>query len=193
MRVAGVDVSRVMLTRAQERAQKQLAVDPETGEQERGPEWILADARALPLRGVFDACVLLFNSIGYGTDDDTLAMFRAARAAVRPGGAFVLDCSSRDQLVREAALGRANEAFTVRGVPVKVEHWVEPVEGLQHAVFRYAQDGRPVERHLRHRMYTPSEVLALLRAAGFAEAKVYGGYALEPLTLASLLMVVHAR
>jgi hypothetical protein len=41
--------------------------------------------RPLPETG-FDAALNVFTSIGYDGDEDDLAVFRALRAAVRPGG-----------------------------------------------------------------------------------------------------------
>ena len=93
MRVTGVDSSRKLLAKAAERADRVGAY----------PSWVLGDARSVPLKaGAFDAAICLFNSIGYGTDAEALAMLREARRCSRQ---LLLETVHRDEHVRNAGPG----------------------------------------------------------------------------------------
>ena len=48
--------------------------------------------------GGFDAAFNVFTSIGYGTEDDDLAVFRTLRSAVHPGGLVFVETMHRDAL-----------------------------------------------------------------------------------------------
>src|SRR5262245_53931796 len=62
LRVVGLDFSDVLLRQAVRRAQRVLPDESEL------PPLVRADARAAPVKPLFDAVVCLFNSIGYGSD-----------------------------------------------------------------------------------------------------------------------------
>src|SRR6516162_7431474 len=51
----------------------------------------------LPESG-FDVALSLFSSLGYGTEEDDVAILRTLSAAVRPGGRVAVDTNHRDVL-----------------------------------------------------------------------------------------------
>ena len=151
------------------------------------PQLIRADARSTPLRSAaFDAAVLLFNSLGYGTDEDSLAMLRSARAAAPQ---LVVECAHRDEQVRRASPGVTREWMEIGEVRVLTERSIDPVEGVAHAIFRFGDR----EKRFRHRLYSATELVALLEAAGYASIDCYGAYDRRPFALDSPLFVAHAR
>ena len=185
-RVTGVDVSDPLLRRARQRAGRVLPDgDP-------GPAFVRADARALPLREAFDAAALFFNSIGYGTDADTLSMLAQARAVLRRGGCLFFDCVHRDQMVLGMRAGARRAVEVVAGVPVDVSSWIDPIEGIAHAVFSWSRAGEQRSRELRHRLYTATELGALLRQAGFARHDFRGGYDGRPFEMEAPILVARA-
>jgi ubiquinone/menaquinone biosynthesis C-methylase UbiE len=182
LEVCGVDSSEVLLRRAAERAARVLqGGDPH-------PRWIHADARALPLPSAsFDGAVCLFNSIGYGTDDDTAAMFREAARVLRSGKGFLVECDHRARAEAAQVPREERELAVVRGVPVEVERWID--DGVQHAIFRWDEQGERRERRLRHRLYGAEEIESLLKAAGFSQVQSFGGYDGRPFSLDAPVLV----
>ena len=177
-RVTGVDVSRPLLSGARKRSEAVGA----------HPALVQADARRLPLSARnFDAALLLFNSIGYGTDEDSLHMLRSAREAAPQ---LILECAHRDEQVRRSAPGVTRDWLELRGVRVLTERWIDPVAGVAHAVFRFGAPERVKE--FRHRLYSATEVVQLLRAAGFERIDCHGGYDRRPFGLDSPLLVARA-
>ena len=198
MRVTGIDLSPTLIDHARQRSDRVLGCDRDEDSgngpvpREGQPHFIRADARALPLRQVFDAALLLFNSIGYGTDADTLAMLRSAHAALLGSGELLLECVHRDEQVRRAQLpGPGLETLRIGTVRVHTERWIDPVAGIAHALFRFQPPGaRPVvEKRFQHRLYTAGELCALLSQAGFAKLQLFGGYDGRPFALDAPLFV----
>ncbi|MYT28664.1 MULTISPECIES: class I SAM-dependent methyltransferase [unclassified Streptomyces] len=82
-RVTGVDISAGMLGVARARAQ-----GAERGGAGPRPEWVRADARALPFGPVFDV-VVSFGAFGHFLPREWPGLFRQVRSVLRPGGRFV--------------------------------------------------------------------------------------------------------
>ena len=51
-------------------------------------------------------------------------------------------------------------------------------------------DGRRTERSFEHRVYTPTEWVAMMREAGFAAVEAYGGPEREPVSIESRLWLL---
>ena len=182
MQVLGVDASEKLLRMARERAERVGAF----------PRWIRGDTRTLPLKDrTFDAALYLFNTIGYGTDAEAVAMLREAR---RCAPALLLETVHRDEHVRNTAPGGVFEWGERGGVRVLVERWIEALPGMSRAIFRIQREGRPdVVRDFRHRLYSATELLGLLRKAGYERIEVYGDYDRRAFAIDSPLFLAHAR
>ena len=182
LRVCGLDSSRKLLTVAADKSTRVGAF----------PAFIQADARELPLGpGSFDAAICLFNSIGYGTDAEALAILKEAR---RCSAALLLETAHRDEHVRGTAPAGTFEWAERDGVRVLVERWIDPLPGVSRAIFRLQREGRPdVVKELRHRLYTATELSAMLRKAGFERIECYGDYDRRPFAIDSPLFLAHAR
>jgi SAM-dependent methyltransferase len=182
-RVTGVDRSAPLLARARAQA-AQVEVTLALAR---------ADMRALPFRARFDAATLVYSSLGYGTDDDSLAALRAARTALVPGGRLVLDLVHRDRYARDAGIER--EWYRIAGPDgtpgrdVLCERVFDPVAGEERAHLRW-QGG---EKRFRLRLYTATELVAMARTAGFGGPRLYGGYGGEPFHYTSPMLVAVLR
>lgn len=182
IRVTGIDSSRKLLRLAQEKAERVGTF----------PAWVLGDARELPLRPAgFDAAICLFNSLGYGTDGEALAMLREAR---RCAPALLLETVHRDEHVRNSAPAKTYEWTERDGARLLVERWIDAVPGLSRAIFRIEREGEAeVVKEFRHRLYTATELVAMLRKAGYGRIECYGGYDRQPFNIDSPLFLAHAR
>lgn len=174
-RVTGVDRSQTLLDEARRRAGSQ-----------RWPKFARADYRELPFADDrFDAALNLF-SLGYQEDANVLA---ETRRVLKPGGRLVLETRHRDLLVRT---WQDNDWRLVgEGRLLLERRTFDPVEGVTQTIQTLIEAGGEREsRPTTARIYTASELVALLRAAGFDEVKCWGGYEHEPFTPDSRLVVV---
>ncbi len=195
-RVTGADASLSLLKKAGARAARVLGEEgDEPAPSVAHPHFVAGDARALPLRARFDAALLLFSSIGYGSHEDTLAMLAAARGALVAGGQLLVECAHRDLHVQRLGPSLTARDWTeLRGARVLTERRLDPIAGVEHALFRLQREGQAeVTKRFQHRLYTPTELVPLLARAGFAEVRVHGDYDRRPFTPSAPCLILHAR
>jgi len=181
--LTGIDLSQDLLDAAASRLQ-------EAGAQ--GVDLLRSDMRAISFEVHFATIISMFTSFGYfESSAEDAKMLAAVHAALRPGGAFLLDtlnrCWTIDQL-------RPSEEQTVRGLRLQITRSI-------------TSDGQRVEKETRVsgpdredcvynesvRMYSPEEIQNLLAGAGFVGIAVYGSLSGDPLVGASRRTVVVAR
>jgi ubiquinone/menaquinone biosynthesis C-methylase UbiE len=176
-RVTGADRSQVLLDEARRRAGKTEL------------ELVRADYRELPLPDDrFDAVLNLFSSIGYtGREGDTQA-FREFRRVLRRGGMLVIETMHRDRLARIFQPRRWERL--PEGYLLEVGSF-DQIEGLYSNSLLYLPDEGPRrEFPYELRVYTVTELVEMLREAGFEDVSAYGGYEGEELTLDTRLVLV---
>jgi SAM-dependent methyltransferase len=178
-RVTGADRSAVLLEEARRRA----------GEGE-WPRWVQADFRKLAFDDAGFDCVLnLFTAIGYRGEDGDRRMLAEFRRVLRPGAPLVLETLHRDRLA-SIFQPRRWEHLPDGGLLLE-EGRFDPVEGLHHNTFTLVEKGgarTSVEWHLR--VYTATEIVALLRGAGFEQVEVFGGFAREAVSAQTRLVAL---
>ena len=168
-RVTGVDRSTALLDEARRRAAG-----------ERWPKWAAADYRELPFGDAsFDAALNLFSSIGYlGDEEDTRALAEIGRV-LRPGGRLVLEVNPRDRVVRHWA--ETSWQLAGEGRLLLDQRTFDPARGVvQQTQTLVHPDGSRESRPFTLRVYSTTELVAMLTAAGYVETRAYGGFDGEP-------------
>lgn len=156
----------------------------------RGLPAACADMRELPLRSSsFDAAVSLFSSFGYlESDAEDLRVLREVARVLRPGGKLLLDLLNREY----ALCGFADTVQKVHGEMLVVENRVwNALEGRLSTCFVIvSEDGQRTDS-VGHslRLYSLTELRALLDAAGLAIERVYGSVSGETYHLESVRMI----
>ncbi|RMH41432.1 MAG: class I SAM-dependent methyltransferase [Deltaproteobacteria bacterium] len=169
-RVTAVDRTRAYLDRARARA-RQWQVDV---------EFVEADMRAFRREGAFDAVLNLFTSFGYFEDDaDNRRVLDHARASLTRGGRLLIDLRGKELIARDW----------------KERWWVDLDDGailceerrvgdgwdrLESRWIHIAPDGRRREVRGVQRIYSAAELTAMVRAAGFVNARSFGSLAGGP-------------
>ena len=181
-RVVGVDRSRVLLAEARRRA----------GDAE-WPRFVEADYRAIPLADeTFDLALNLFSSLGYLGDEGDVGVLREIRRVLRPRGRLVVEAIHRDRLVRIFD-PRSSQTYPDGTVFEQVRSF-DPAAGLvEETQTLVAPDGARESRSYRLRVYSATELLAMLAEAGFAARALYGDLDGNPFTLDTRLAVVAER
>lgn len=153
-------------------------------------EWVQGDARALPWRGEFDACINMFTSFGYFEEEaDNQQVLHQVCDALKPGGQFLLDLSSRDYYL----LRLWPRAWRRHGEAVILEETdFDPRTCRFTMSFTWLEGGQ--EESLTHsvRYYTAPELAGMLRTAGLMPTALYGNYDGSDFELHSKRMIVVA-
>jgi ubiquinone/menaquinone biosynthesis C-methylase UbiE len=176
-RVVGTDRSQALLDEARRRA----------GE---GPEFVRADYREMPFADAsFDAALNLYTSIGFlGDEEDTRALAEIGRV-LRPGAPLVIETMHRDRLV---TLGTDRHwELLGEGRLLVAQTTFDFASGVAQTTQTLIEPGNEREsRTWSLRVYTATELVAMLDRAGFAEAKCYGDLSGGPLGADTRLVIV---
>jgi len=154
---------------------------------------VLRHAGELP----FDAALCIFTSMGHYGESGDLAVLRAVRRVVRPGGIFVLEMGDRDYVLRNyesAGVSRATPDIELR--ERRRFDWEHSVV---HSTWEfYRGRGRSKRKVLTQeitvRLYSLHELRSLFERAGWRYVRSYGSLTtLEPVSLRSHRLVVIGR
>ena len=152
-----------------------------------------ADYRELPFRDAsFDAAINLFSSLGYlGDEEDTRALAEIGRV-LRPGARLVIELMHRDLLVRE--FREQDWQLLGEGRLLLERRTFDAAAGLAQ-VTQTLIDGAGTRdsRSYSIRVYSATELLAMLASAGFGDAKCYGDLEGAAFTTATRLVIAATR
>jgi ubiquinone/menaquinone biosynthesis C-methylase UbiE len=179
-RVVAADRSPVQLEEAKRRA----------GTRE-WPRFVQADYRALPFEAEsFDAALNLFSGIGYYGEEGDRAAFAEYRRVLRRGGALVLETMHRDRLM--SVFREQDWEELPDGGVVFERRAFDPVAGAAEVSHRLIRaNGDRASFSYRIRVYTATELAAMLSEAGFADVEFCGGLVeREPLSPQRRLVAV---
>ena len=159
----------------------------------RWPKFARADYRDLPFADAsFDAALNLFSSLGYlGDEEDTRALAEIGRV-LRPGGRLVIDIMHRDLLVRR--FQESSWQMLGEGRLLLEQRTFDPAAGLAQTTQTLIDArGERDSRTFSLRVYSATELLAMLASAGFAETRCLGDFAGAPFATDTRLVVVARR
>jgi SAM-dependent methyltransferase len=182
--VTGYDLSGVFLERARADAEAQGV----------SVRWVRGDMRELRFDGEFDAVINIFTAFGYFEDpEDDLGTLRGIRAALEPGGRFLLETLHRDGL--PARFQPQTVEKTSNGTIVLHDRaWDLARDVMDDHVTLIRPDGTSAEYTTAVRMRTLHQLLELTREAGLEPEAWYGGLDGSDLQLSShRLVLVSAR
>ncbi len=175
-RVTGVDRSGTLLGEARRRGS--------------GPEFVQADYRQLPFaEDSFDAALNLFTSLGYLGDEEDVKVLTEIRRVLRPNAKLVIETMHRDRFV--TGFSDNDWAMIGEGRLRLDQRTFDPVGGVAQTTQTLVDSNGARESHTwTVRVYTATELVALVERAGFVEIKCWGGWELEPFTPTSRLVIV---
>lgn len=149
------------------------------------PIFRTGDVRTVELGSGFDAAILMWNSFGYFPDSEDLDVLRRVRAALRPGGRFILEVLNRDFILEnfEAVSDRDIQGIRV----VEERRFHVPTRRMRSIITRY-EAGQVQIRRTDWRLYSLDELESLGASVGFRLAAAYGDLDRNPVTSRARLM-----
>jgi len=162
-RVTGIDTIAPYLQEAKAKA----------AERKLDVEFVQADMREFRREGAFDAAINMLTAFGYFDDpQDDRRVIENIFANLKPRGIFVMDFMGKEVLARTF---RERDWTEHENELVLLEQ--RKVGGAwDHVDLRWIllQDGTRREHHFRLRLYSASELITMLSAAGFVDLCAHG-------------------
>ncbi|MDP2920048.1 MAG: methyltransferase domain-containing protein [Dehalococcoidia bacterium] len=167
-KVTGVDITPSYLDIATARAKEEKLVI----------EFVREDMRTFRRPDAFDAIINMFTSFGFFEDiEDDRRVAHNAYASLKRGGRFLIDTQGKEVLARvfrERDWRQEGEVLWLEERKI-VGNW-ERIESL----WTLIKDGERYENRIVLRLYCATELVALLKSAGFKKVTVYGDLAGSP-------------
>ena len=175
--------------------QSELDAARESAEAEGVPLTLINhDLRTFQAPNQFDCAVNLYTSFGYcATIEEDMQILRNIADSVKPGGTFIMECTSRETAILYWTPG---EEFERAGYKV-VTHFevVGAWEGLRSQWTLYPLDhtDKVIDHTFVQRLYPASFLRDKLLDFGFSSAEVYGDYDLSPYNEKARTMILIAK
>ena len=171
--MTGVDLSREMLWQAAQKARKNGIAIP----------FVQQDMRCLNLHRPVDAVLATCDGVNYLlTEEDLHSFFRAARRALRPGGALVFDVSTPWKLKNVLCAGlMCEDREDITYLWQNTWHERSRTVSLDLCFFIRENDGRyrRMEEHQQQRAWDADTLKNVLWRAGFRTVCMYSGMTLN--------------
>jgi 2-polyprenyl-3-methyl-5-hydroxy-6-metoxy-1,4-benzoquinol methylase len=179
--VTGVDITESYLQTAKEEASlEKLNI-----------EYIKADARDFVRPGFFDLAVNLYISFGYfSSQKDDLLMVRNVYESLKEGGSFIIETLGKEIAVRDFVDA---EWFERAGFMVLTQYEAQDAWTFLKNRWILIKDGKKIERVFSQRLYSASELRALLLEAGFSKAEIFGDWDESPYDKRAAKLIVVGR
>jgi len=182
-RLTGLDLSQHLLDLARQ-ATKEAGVHVDL---------VRSDMRDIPFHSCFDGAINMFTAFGYlESDEEDNKVLCAVLEALKPGGAFLMDTMNREWLVRNfrpTDWGKGSN-----GTLIVSERELDPTDGrirVKETLIR--PDASRRERGHVLRLYSYTELAAMMGSAGFRIEGVWGSFDGSAYGLDSRRMIILAR
>lgn len=179
LNTTGVDLTASFVRRARRRAKREGA----------DIRFIRGDMRELPFDSEFDAVVNWFSSFGYFDDAGNLAAAKAAFAALKPGGKFLIDVMNKSWVLSHFW---QHSDGVVEGVRIVQRNRWRPKTGRLSTTWTLSNDRKVEDYRVLMRIYNGAEMRALLWSVGFREVQLFGHSPLGRFTRHSRRMIAIA-
>ncbi|MBX3730514.1 MAG: class I SAM-dependent methyltransferase [Candidatus Sumerlaeia bacterium] len=184
-RVVGLDLSADLLEAAAEMFRERFGCSGSDATMANCPRFVRADKRRIPFAPASFALVThFFTAFGYfESDAENLGVFAEVARVLRPGGWYLFDFLSAPQVLSEAQRDTTRELveFFSDGARVETVKHLTP-DGRRIEKTMTIHRGPNVHRtmHESVRLFTPSELIGGLEAAGLAVERQWGDYTGRP-------------
>lgn len=154
---------------------------------------IEADSRETPADIQADFAVCLNNSVGFMSEDEEIEAFASLNAALRPGAKLLLDCMNLFFLMKPIAEGMT-ENQDDDGCIRRSEGRFDFGTNVWYKTFELVKpDGASVRKEFNQTIYTPQQLVGMLKQAGFTTERIFGDFDGHPISFDSRKIVLVAR
>ncbi|MFH1866236.1 MAG: class I SAM-dependent methyltransferase [Candidatus Eisenbacteria bacterium] len=150
----------------------------------------LGDMRDLGLPREFNAVINWWGSFGYFDEGTNLRVLRGFADILLPGGRVLVDQVNRERVLRQFL---SRNSFRANGIRITTRNRWDANRQRIKGSWTFERGGEKTRRRSSIRLYTPSEMKALMESAGLSVERVCDGTTGSPFTRGSLRMSTVGR
>ncbi len=128
----------------------------------------------------FDAAINIFTSLGYGTEEDDVAILTTLQRAVRAGGVVFIETNHRDTAAAFYSRVPRPASRLPDGTLLVEEHSFDAITGRAELRWSWWGPHGQGEKSASLRLYTVTELVNLLARAGLRFRSAHHGCSKEP-------------
>lgn len=128
----------------------------------------------------FDCAINIFSSLGYGTEEEDLAILKTLYAAIRPGGLLFVETNHRDAVAAFLARGGRTSERLPDGTLMVEEPRFDVISGRVETCWYWSGPAGQGRKPASLRVYTATELVRLIEQAGFRFRSAHHGCSPEP-------------
>jgi SAM-dependent methyltransferase len=128
----------------------------------------------------FDVVFNVYSSLGYGTEDDDLAILRTLATALAPDGRFVLDTMHRDCVAARLSRGGPPGQRLPDGTLFIETPRLDPLTGRIETAWHWCGPSGSGTKQASLRIYTTEQLVTLLSRAGLTVVSLHAGLSTTP-------------
>ena len=138
----------------------------------------------------FDAVINMSTAFGYAdSPDGDLRTLASVRAALKPGGLFLIDLENRDAKIRTAR----SASFEMAGTTIACHREFDAVTGRWRETMSWAENGTADSAVFSVRLYSATEILDMFQRAGLEFVRAWGWFDGTAYDIDSRRMILLAR
>jgi SAM-dependent methyltransferase len=163
--VVGVDQSEALLAEG-ERTRGDVGADR--------LRYVLQDLRTPLAEGGFEVALNVYSSLGYGTEDDDLAILRTLAGAVRRGGLVFVETMHRDRLMARGGASERGNRLDDGTLFVEVPRF-DAVAGRIDTTWYWSGPNGAGQKSASIRIYSATELVDVMARAGLRFRSAHAG------------------
>lgn len=154
---------------------------------------VQADSRDTPKDIQADFAVCLSNSVGFMSESEEIQAFSSLNRALRSGAKLLVDCMNLFFLA-DLISKAGQEIQQDDGLLRRSEGHFDFTTNVWYKTFDLVRpDGSSMRREFNQTIYTPQQLSAMLKQAGFATQRIYGDFEGSPVRFDSRKIVLIAE
>ncbi|MFJ7661642.1 class I SAM-dependent methyltransferase [Lysinibacillus sp. NPDC097162] len=139
-------------------------------------DYIVSDARDFTTNNKYDCCLLMQTSFGYFSDLENQKLITKIYSLLNENGILIIDIPNRDNMLKNF---RYRDWVTIEDTTYVISHQFDYINSRRNTSMKVIDKQGQREQTHSIRMYSISEMIAILENSNFVVQKLFGDFTLS--------------
>ncbi len=156
-------------------------IDPNTikiaeSSNESHVDYIISDARSFTTNKKYDCCLLMQTSFGYFSDLENQELLSKIFSLLNENGTLIIDIPNRDNMLKNFSY---RDWVAIENKTYCISHQFDYINSRRNTTMKVIDEKGERENTHSIRMYSISEMIAMLENSGFVVKKLFGDFSIS--------------